>query len=199
MKKRSFKKSEYFLAGLIALIAGFPLAVQLPASAMDVPLTGSVTATTTQQTALDNYTNYRDSRRDYAKAQALCIQLRTNGKQVTCPDINDRSGILQFLATHENQKAVANTNTGVTVLHVTDLTLTQSNLLRRYQKINTCPTTLNEYLPGFLQLCESLLNAHPVMYKGIQSPSTTAAQSDTPQYTLDQIIKANRGLEKIAK
>jgi hypothetical protein len=144
---------------------------------------------------LNNYARYRDERRDFAKAQALCIELRGNGKQVTCPDVNDRSGILHFLSTHENLSPVA-TSTGTSVLRVSDLSITQMNLLRRYQRINTCPSLLNEYLPGFLQLCKSLLNPHPILYRGIQGPNATSVMSDVPQYSLDDIINANKGIKR---
>jgi hypothetical protein len=190
--KKHFKKSEYVLAGLLALVIGFPFAVEPPAASASMSLDASVSGQTVQQKALGNYQNYRDSRRDYQKAQALCVQLRKNGKQVTCPDINDPTGITIFLSTHHNAPVVA-AGSGKTIQSVGDLTPYQLNLIRWYQKVNTCPDSMKDYLPGFYQLCESLLNPNPILYRGIASPNQTSTVTTS---TLDDLIKANKGVKR---
>lgn len=188
--KKHFKKSEYVLAGLLALIAGFPFAVEPPAEPVEMVLGASVTSI--QEKAADNYRNYRDNRRDYQKSQVLCRQLLASGKEITCPDINDTTGILIFLSTHENVPPVA-AGSGMVIQSLTDLNQYQLNLMRRYQKINTCPETMRGYLPGFFELCESLLSQNPVKYRGITGPTGI---SNASEFTLDELIKANKGVKR---
>lgn len=192
--KKAFKKSEYFLAAVLALVAGFPLAVEPPAFHADVAYGASVvTATTIQQKALDNYQNYRDNRRDYQKSQELCGQLHKNGKNITCPSINDEAGILHFLATHEVLPPPA-TASGLVIQSLSDLNSYQLNLMRWYQKVNVCPASMKDFAPGFYELCQSLLNPHPPV---LQSPShyfnTATVQTGA---TLNDIIKANKGVKR---
>ncbi|UPA22282.1 hypothetical protein K8942_04495 [Candidatus Peribacteria bacterium] len=193
--KKSFKKSEYFLGAVLALIAGFPFAVEPPVSVTDTALAASLVAgTTIQEKALANYRFYRDNRRDFQVARDLCEELQANGKDITCPDVNDLSGIQIFLKTHENEKAVTVTGTGKVVLTKEDLTTFDVNQLRRFQRINTCPESLKDYLPGFYELCQSVVNIKRVRGRTVITGPNGAETQPAP--TLDEIIKANKGVQR---
>lgn len=190
--RTSLKKSEYFLAATLALIAAFPMAVEPPMLSPEVSLAAMVSGTTIQQTARANYSDYRQNRRDYAEAKALCIQLRKGGNEVTCPDINDAAGIQYFLGTHKNLPT-AKTLTGTVVLHMEDLNTYEMNLMRRYLRINTCPQTLKTFLPGFYELCVNLVNPNPKLYKG----TTFDTESSVENIDLDEFIKAHQSFRHI--
>ncbi len=194
--KKSFKKSEYFLAGVLGLIAAFPLAVEPPAFASDATLDAALLAgTTIQQKALKNYKNYRASRRDYQASQELCVELKKIGKIVECPDINDAIGITVFLKTHDTLKRTSATGSFVREkLTTADLNITQLNQLRRYQRLNSCPESLKNYLPGFFELCYTLIDDNPVLRRGIVGPKGVTSMPPAP--TLDEIIEANQTLKK---
>lgn len=193
--KKSFKKSEYFLGAVLALIAGFPLAVQPPETVTDMALAASVTAgTSIQEKALSQYRFYRDNRRDYQVARDLCEKLQADGKDVTCPDINDLSGIQFFLKTHDNAPVVADTATGDVALTIADLNTFDMNQLRRFQRIHMCPESLKSYLPGFYELCQSIVYVKRVRGRTvITGPNGEQTQ---PAATLDEIIKANKGVQR---
>lgn len=189
-----FKKSEYFLAAVLALVAGFPFAVEPPVlSSYEIPMEASVLskAKTIQEGALDNYGNYRENRRDFQKSQELCAQLRKAGQDIECPEVNDLSGIRYFLSTHKTVP-VAKAGSGMIVQSTADLTPYQQNLLRWYQKSNVCPDSMKNFLPGFFELCQSLLHKKPA------SMSRTVVETDSNNVpnTLDQIIDANKGVKR---
>lgn len=189
---RQLKKSEYFLAALLMLVAGFPLAVKLP-TAGAVPLPATV-ATTMQQQALDQYSTYRQDRRDYEAATALCIQLRAQGQKVTCPDINDYNGIEQFLNGNYNSSMHgAAADSSSSVLQVSDLNASQLGLLRWYERINNCPLTLKNSLSGFYDLCESMLNLNATVHLNTLNAHAGVATSETIT-NLQDIINANHGV-----
>ncbi len=192
--KKTFKKSEYFLAATLALIAGFPLAVYPPSFPTESVLGASLVAgINVQEKALDNYKNYRDNRRDYQKATALCEKLRGDDKDVDCPSINDSAGIQYFLKTHENVPAPA-AMSGKIVQSMEDLTPYDQNLIRWYQKANVCPVSMKEYLPGFYELCQSVLRLNRVRGRTVIT-GPNGAESE-PAATLDEIIRANKGIKR---
>lgn len=192
--KKSFKKSEYFLAGVLAFIAAFPLAVEPPALVTDSALAASVIAgTNIQEKALKNYKNYRENRREYQKATVLCEKLRGNGKDVTCPSINDATGIRFFLKTHENLVVPA-AMSGRVIQSIADLTPYDQNLLRWYEKANVCPDSMKEYLPGFYELCQSVLRSRRIPGRTYITGPTGAHTN--PPATLEEIIDANQTLKK---
>lgn len=188
---RKLKKSEYFLAAVLALVAAFPLAVQQPS---DVPVTATV-ATIQQQQALNNHSDYRQNLRDYQKATQICIELRAEGKDVTCPNVNDYNAIQHFLnGDYSAALHAAASATGTTRLQMSDLTDFQQNLLRWYQRINSCPQALQDSMPGFYDLCQSMLNPFvPTsqgwrnLYQGVNGDQSA---------TLNDIIDANKGVNR---
>lgn len=186
------KKSEYVLGAIFTLLAAFPLAVG-GSVALGNDLQATV-ATTQQQDALDNKGQYRTNRRDYEAATAICIQLRSQGKGVTCPDINDAAGIAYFLRHRANPVAAASSSS-TSKLTVNDLTKYQQDLLRWYRRINTCPATLQSDMPAFYELCKNFLNLHPVLLQGLTNGDANAV----PKVTLDDIVKANKGVRRTQK
>lgn len=183
MRKFS-KKQRYVAAGIFALVAAFPL---VTSGVPSVPLHGSATYVP-QEAAADNRDNYRQERRDYARAIELCQRLIAGGKDVACPDVNDKAGIAYFLKNHENMPSTGSGSTGTTILNLSDLKIHDLNLMRWYQRINTCPETMKDYMPGFYELCQSLLNPTPMLLQGFSPLMHGAA----PDVSLGDYIKANR-------
>jgi hypothetical protein len=185
---RKLKKSEYVLAGILAFVSAFPLAAgQIPFP--DVPLQGTV-ATTEGQQALDNYANYRQGMRDYQHAMQICIQLRAQGQQITCPDVNDYDGIHRMLSGNYNTSPM-HAAAPNTTLRMSDLTSYQQGLIRWYQRIHSCPDSLKDYyLAGFYDLCFSMIQTAPAidttknLHQGVSRDQAPAS--------LDQIINANQ-------
>ncbi|HVW66889.1 MAG TPA: hypothetical protein VHA78_04135 [Candidatus Peribacteraceae bacterium] len=191
---RKLKKSEYVLAGILALVAAFPLAVHQPELA-DVSLSATV-ATTQQQEALNHYSDYRQNLRDYQKATQICIQLRAEGKDITCPDVNDYDAIQRFLNGDYavvSQEA-SSSSSSTPVLQQSDLNVSEQNLLRWYQRINFCPVSLQNSMPAFYNLCESTLNPFAPTIRGWRNPNQAVAGTSA---TLEQIIDANKGAARM--
>ena len=212
MKNVKFsKKSEYVLAGVFAFVAAFPVLVPSP---LGIPsdLQAAV-ATHQQQRALDSKDEYRAQRRDYAKAMALCIHLRATGKDVVCPSVNDYGAIQIFLdnngdvpvsssstssvASASSVSSVASHSSEASRLQVSDLTTGQTQLLRWYRKINSCPDTLKQSSPDFYTLCKAFLDPHPFIIENRNK--SFDASTVKPAATLRQFIDANQGVRRTAK
>jgi hypothetical protein len=107
-----------------------------------------------------------------------CLTSRGIGMNTSCPDINDpnlraayrklRSG-----TRHERQdkKAEAEPQVHAAVdakpLSARDLSREDEQILRHYVRAKTCPSTLQDYLPGFFELCLSIVgegaNREPIV------------------------------------
>jgi hypothetical protein len=196
--KYSFKKSEYVLAGVLALVAAFPVVTDVSMLGSDLSVTASLLSSKAiKEQAKDNQIDYRQNRRDFQKARALCQELQSQGKEVNCPNINDADDLRVFLATHENAvEAVEGTGAALTV---SDLNTFQLNLLRRYKNIHSCPKALNDVLPGFYALCQanvkpaSRLQQKLIERKVIKGPQTNSTTDDP---TLEDFLKVNKGVKR---
>ncbi len=192
--KRPFKKSEYFLAGVLAFVAAFPLVTDVSMVGSDLSLAASTLSRgAIRQQALENVQDYRANRRDFQKSRELCQELQAQGSDVTCPDVNDAAGIYTFLSTHKNADPVA-VDTEKNILSMSDLNAFQTNLMRRYQKIHTCPETMKGYLPGFYELCQSLLTPAVMLNHGIITGPQNTDEEDTT--TLNDMVKVNKGVKR---
>lgn len=108
--------------------------------------------------AIAEQARVREQRRQYSQVQSLCRDRAAKGEAVVCPTIDDTEGIAAFLtgSTHAAASApVAGTNEAI--LKQDQLTDYQRDLLRRYQRAGSCPETIEQILPGFHDLCVSLV------------------------------------------
>jgi hypothetical protein len=103
-------------------------------------------------------------------------RLKAGEESLPLPDINDEQSLLFYLqpagisAVQEQEDAVVESDTDeavttddasheaadVPVLDPRDLSSSDRQLLRRYERANTCPESLQNYLPGFYELCLSV-------------------------------------------
>jgi hypothetical protein len=104
--------------------------------------------------------------RDYVKALEICGQRVLAGEELTCPTINDHEGIKAMLkgedttmhsAAEEESSSSASSEESITVPALSDLPAGTRSMIRRYQRLGTCPENLTAAGEGVLELCESLL------------------------------------------
>lgn len=149
--RRRFSKREYVLGGLFALIALFPLATEPDGEEVEIlPPFASVVG---RREVLE----LRHERSQQVRMQKEVMDICARRDDVECPDINNYDEMRRFMR-------------GVPVMHdaavemitmpltTSDLSDVQGGLLRRFLKVRTCPDALNDILPGFFDLCSSLLD-----------------------------------------
>src|SRR3989344_2999220 len=101
----------------------------------------------------------------YAEAENRCLERQGMREDTGCPDINDpvlyeafETHVLQIDATEDSEEGEAHPAAPSTSsLQTDDLSDRDRLMLRRYERARTCPTTLKDYLPGFYELCLSLV------------------------------------------
>lgn len=113
----------------------------------------------------------------YTEAETRCLAtLRDRRNNTACPDINDpallkafKTLVLQQEDTEPMEEHTAASEEVTSSLQTADLSDRDRLLLRRYERARTCPTTLKNYLPGFYELCLSLVgkNAAPEPIRGM--------------------------------
>lgn len=174
---------EYVLSMLLALIVTTPLATDMTGSATQ-HLTGAVTNLRRQ--VLENRADLRAQRRAYDKVRAVCLRRSQKDETVECPEFNDKKGIRVFLRTtpkdkkaldptegkeeaaaEEEQAEEEETQMKERALRLEDLNDWQKSLLRRYQRTDFCSKTMNDIVPGFYELCLSVMRKSNPRYQGI--------------------------------
>ena len=106
--------------------------------------------------ALENRDAWAAYRRDFSEAMSICLERRTQGEDITCPKIDDRAGVRKLLKGGTPQHSAS--ATGSMVLRYEDLSDGTKSLLRRYQRVNSCPSSLKEgWLPGLYELCLKMI------------------------------------------
>lgn len=113
----------------------------------------------------------------YSEAEVKCLERRSIREDTSCPDINDpalfeafETHVLQVAAPEEDAVEEAHAAApSVSSLETEDLSDRDRLLLRRYERARTCPMTLKNYLPGFYELCLSLVgkSAAPEPIRGM--------------------------------
>lgn len=106
--------------------------------------------------------------RDYYRALQLCQERIDAGEEIVCPSPNDLRAIELLL------KGAALRMADTTVLppapaplSVDELNEADRALLRNYQNAGTCPSSLQDYTPGFYELCTTMLqHGGRGVYKG---------------------------------
>jgi hypothetical protein len=101
--------------------------------------------------------------------------------------VNTQDVSAQLLARSTKTSAVR-----VHGLTLNSLTDAQKSLLRRYQRAHACPPNLDDLLPGFQALCQSLMPGIPAAVKANVQERVDATQSNAHTYTLDQLIDAKK-------
>jgi len=100
-------------------------------------------------------------RRQYHQAIELYRELRKRGEEgLVKPDINEPETVEFYLkgATPAvGVPAVTEETPKPSTLQMSDLSLEDKQLLRRYERAGTCPESLRKYIPGFYELCRSLV------------------------------------------
>lgn len=170
------RKTRAFLLGFLCLVVAYPLATFSLAS-----LVSGVN--------LFDPAEYRQQRRDYTKAMELCTERRAHGEpDLECPDVNDAAAIQRFL---DGKSAAPTHDAAAKKLKESDLTAGQVAVLRRYTRVNTCPEVLKDFLPGFYQLCKSVVGQSGARIKGMANERANEALSNpAPEVTLDDVVKA---------
>lgn len=159
----------------------FPLAAVLLALIVTVPLTGQALFR-----SQDDYgVRFEDGVQDiYRKAQedqaSLALRRRryhtamrryrdlqnAGSEDLVRPDINDPSTVARYLegsgntpadtihAAAEEEESGSGSGPELTI---TEVSREDRQLLRRYERAGTCPVSLQNYIPGFYELCLSLV------------------------------------------
>lgn len=142
---------------------------------------------------------WREQRRLYSAAMEKCRDRRQDGQVVDCTtiNINDPATFQLFLT-----DAVSSTSSVPSVVHTAAPALTEEMLsarersqLRRYSRVRTCPVTLKNYLPGFYELCERVVEETQPPSRGrIDSAAKKRVPSEPvlQRLTADDIAKAKK-------
>jgi hypothetical protein len=151
---RRLTKKEYVLAGVFAFIAAFPLATASN-GAFTVDLLPPLASVVGRRDVMELRSERHEFQRQRAKVMEICDKRANTDADVECPDMNDPAAISRFMRGLESLEP--DTGTGVTeaVISIFDLSDHQRGTLRRFERLRTCPETLNDILPGFYELCLS--------------------------------------------
>lgn len=176
--KRPITKTEYIVGAFFALTALLPLATTEDGYTIDVlPPLASVVSDGSEL-----MTDHLAQRRLINQAMEICER-----RGVECPDVNDYDALRRFIrgesAVHE-----AASETGSNVITILDLTETQKGMLRRFQRVRVCPDGLDDVLPGFFNLCSTLLKQTPDTRSTIDR-TIPIEFFPTLRPSLDQLIK----------
>lgn len=130
-------------------------------------------------------------RRQYnEKVLAECQRRVTAGETIECPNINDIDAIREFLSSDPVE--VVDHSAGVTITK-DDLDDQQLALLRRLQRVGSCPDTLDSIMPGFYELCVQTVGSsgeRGTMQRLLQGiPQSSPPE---PTWTLQERIEQSR-------
>ncbi|MBI3336407.1 hypothetical protein HYZ98_02470 [Candidatus Peregrinibacteria bacterium] len=123
----------------------------------------------------------------YSEAVDRCLGERRFGIDYHCPDINDPKlwdAFIDNLHTDEPAHAAAPAEP---TLQKESLEPNEKALLRRYRRARVCPESLKQYLPGFYELCISLVAKEepPAMREGMLNDlATVKMRGAAPEATL---------------
>lgn len=144
--------------------------------------------------------DWREQRRLYSRAIETCRDRRQQGQALDCMSIkiNDPATFRPFL-----MEAVSSALPPSGVSHAAAPELTVDMLserdrsqLRRYHRVGLCPATLRDYLPGFYELCERVVEETQLpLSRGRNDAAAKKriAPEPVPQrLTADDIAKAKK-------
>lgn len=144
--------------------------------------------------------DWREQRRLYSRAMETCRDRRQQGQTLDCLSIkiNDPATFQLFLT-----EAVPSVPPPSSASHAAAPELTVNTLserdrshLRRYQRVGSCPATLKDYLPGFYELCQRVVEEIQLpLSRGRNDPvakKRIAPEPAPPRLTADDIAKAKK-------
>ncbi len=152
---RRLTKKEYVLAGVFAFIAAFPLATASD-GVFSVEILPPLASVVGRREVMELRNERNLFQREKAKLLETCENRAQKNPDIVCPDINDTNAVRRFMRGLPFMvHPAAGTGTVELVNTVFDLTENQRGILRRFERLRTCPETLNDILPGFYELCLS--------------------------------------------
>lgn len=131
----------------------------------------------------------------YWEALERCLKGRRFGIDYGCPDINDPKLWEAFIqdtnvdpnAMKRGEEPAHAAAPAIPTLTEEDLKVHEKALLRRYRRARVCPESLRQYLPGFYELCISLVEKEqpPAMREGMLNDlAAVKMRSAAPEPTL---------------
>lgn len=93
-------------------------------------------------------------KRSYQAVLKVCNDRDGVVEDMACPDVNDKKAVKTFLKNEPEQHSAAPTQQG---LRRSDLAPDDQALLDRYTGRGSCPIRLRNFLPGFYELCQSIV------------------------------------------
>lgn len=177
--KRPITKTEYIVGAFFALTALLPLATTEDGYTIDVlPPLASVVSD-----GSDLMTDHLAQRRLINQALEICTR-----RGVECPDVNDYDALRRFMRGESAVHEAAPETDADAPITILDLTDTQKGMLRRFQRVRVCPDGLDDLLPGFFNLCSTLLKQTPDTRSTIDR-AIPVEFFPTLRPTLEQLIK----------
>jgi hypothetical protein len=145
------KRSRTLGAILSAMVVTAPLTSQTLASVSQAVLP---TPLEIRQKALDSKSQILSEIREFRRIIQECEAKKEAGEVSACPTVNDRRGIRLYLRGADIRPKVETGAVKVPFLTIEDIADSDFSLLRRYQKLHTCPEGLKIAKQlGFYELC----------------------------------------------
>ena len=94
------------------------------------------------------------ARREYQEMLTKCDDAVSAADDERCPDVNNKRAMRRYIKAAVTDEHAAPRNFG---LRVGRLSSEDRALLQKYRDEGRCPQTLRRYLPGFYELCLSLV------------------------------------------
>lgn len=159
MRTRAFPLSTTALA--VAGISLFVGVIALPGSDLSAVFRAQPDAGYSLEELQAHRGDWREQRRLYSRAIEACRDRRQQGQVLDCTTIkfNDPTTFVPFL-TEAVPSIVPSgevSHTAAPELTVQALSEQDRSTLRRYQRGGSCPATLKDYLPGFYELCQRVV------------------------------------------
>lgn len=151
VQQQKYSTRTYVLGGLFALLAAFPL---VTTTALDVPLTGSVTGDTVDRAVHDRGTQSAQRRLRWSVLKD-CAQREARGEVNACPDINDSDALIRYWVPAQNDGGMA---AAAFSASLEDLREYERHMLRRAVRVGQCPADLDSFVVGFQALCEATVS-----------------------------------------
>lgn len=145
--------------------------------------------------------DWSEQRRLYSRAIETCRDRRQEGQTLDCLSIkiNDPATFQPFLT--DAVSVTPPSTSGVSHAAAPELTVDalserDRSQLRRYHRVGSCPATLKDYLPGFYELCQRVVEETQLPLSRGRSDAAAkkriAPEPVPPRLTADDIAKAKK-------
>lgn len=159
MRKQAFPLSTTALA--VAGISLFAGVIALPGSDLSAVSRSQPDAGYSLEELQAHRGDWREQRRLYSRAIEECRDRRQDGQVLDCTTIkiNDPTTFVPFLTEAVPSPVLPGEATHAAAPELTVQALSEQDRsnLRRYQRGGACPATLKDYLPGFYELCQRVV------------------------------------------